>query len=169
LATSGRPGVILVLDEVQKLVRWSETVKRLWDEDTRARRALKVILLGSAPLLIQRGLSESLAGRFEVIHLPHWSYLEMQEAFGWSLEQYLFYGGYPGAAPLIDEPERWARYVKDALIETTFAHCDRYNLVGDHDREEIPLNYTDALDLADRDINDNWDIYQERFLRGDFP
>lgn len=121
VATAGRMGAVLVLDEVQKLPHWSETVKRLWDEDTRARRALKVVLLGSAPLLIQRGLSESLAGRFEVIHLPHWAYPEMHEAFGWNLDQYLFYGGYPGAAPLIDEPERWARYVKDALIETTIA------------------------------------------------
>ena len=121
LTTSGHTEAVLVLDEVQKLQQWSETVKRLWDEDTRTRRALKVILLGSAPLLIQRGLSESLAGRFEVIHLPHWSYLEMREAFGWSLEQYLFYGGYPGAVPLIEEPARWARYVKDALLETTIA------------------------------------------------
>jgi predicted AAA+ superfamily ATPase len=76
---------------------------------------------GSAPLLIQRGLSESLAGRFEVVHLPHWSFPEMREAFGLSLEQFLFYGGYPGAAPLATEPKRWARYIKDALIETTLS------------------------------------------------
>ncbi|MGE3864831.1 MAG: ATP-binding protein [Burkholderiaceae bacterium] len=95
---------MLVLDEVQKIPRWSETVKRLWDEDTRAKRPLKVVLLGSAPLLIASGLTESLAGRFETLHLPHWPFSEMREAFGWSLDQYIFHGGYPGAAPLIDEP-----------------------------------------------------------------
>jgi hypothetical protein len=82
---------------VQKIPRWSETVKRLWDEDSRARRPLKVILLGSAPLLVQQGLTESLAGRFEVMHLPHWSFAEMRAAFGFSLEEYLYFGGYPAA------------------------------------------------------------------------
>jgi hypothetical protein len=96
-------------------------VKRLWDEDTRAKRLLKVVLLGSAPLLIQRGLTESLAGRFEVLRLPHWSYAEMREAFGFGLDQYLYYGGYPGAAPLAGEPARWKRYIVDALIETTIS------------------------------------------------
>jgi predicted AAA+ superfamily ATPase len=118
---AGRSGAVLVLDEIQKIPGCSETVKRLWDEDTRARRPLKVVLLGSAPLLIAQGLTESLAGRFEVLHLPHWTFLEMRQAFGWSLEQYLFYGGYPGAAPLIAEPDRWVRYVADSLIETSIA------------------------------------------------
>ncbi|HEX4953367.1 MAG TPA: ATP-binding protein [Thermoanaerobaculia bacterium] len=120
-AAESEGGAVLVLDEIQKISGWSEAVKRLWDEDTRTRLALRVVLLGSAPLLLQRGLTESLAGRFEVIHLPHWSYAEMRGAFGWSLQQYVFYGGYPGAAPLIEEPERWARYLKDSLIETTIS------------------------------------------------
>jgi len=114
-------GAVLVLDEVQKIPDWSEVVKRLWDADSRAGLPLKVVLLGSAPLLIQRGLTESLAGRFEVLHLPHWSYAEMREAFGWNVEQYIFHGGYPGAATLIGEPGRWARYVVDSLIETTIS------------------------------------------------
>lgn len=114
-------GAGLVLDEVQKVAGWSETVKRLWDEDTRKKRAIKVILLGSAPLLIQRGLSESLAGRFEVLHLPHWSAEEMHQAFGWTVQQSIFYGGYPGAASLIDDHDRWVRYVRDSLIETTLS------------------------------------------------
>jgi uncharacterized protein len=114
-------GAILVLDEVQKIPGWSETVKRLWDEDTRKKIPLKVILLGSAPLLIQRGLSESLAGRFEVLHLPHWSAKEMGDAFGWSVQQSIFYGGYPGAASLIGDHDRWVRYVRDSLIETTLS------------------------------------------------
>lgn len=117
----GRTGAVLVLDEVQKVTGWSESVKRLWDQDTRKRVPLRVVLLGSAPLLIQRGLTESLAGRFEILHLPHWSFPEMEAAFGFSLEQFLFYGGYPGAAPLIDEPQRWVRYVVDSLIETTIS------------------------------------------------
>lgn len=116
-----RPGAVLVLDEIQKIPGWSETVKRLWDQDTRVRRPLKVVVLGSAPLLIARGLSDSLAGRFEMLHLPHWPFAEMREAFGWSLEEYLFYGGYPGAAPLAREPRRWARYVLDAFVETTIS------------------------------------------------
>lgn len=118
---AGRGGALLVLDEIQKIPGWSETVKRLWDEDTRAKRPLKAVLLGSAPLLIQRGLTESLAGRFEVLRLPHWSFAEMREAFSLSLDQYLYFGGYPGAAPLIGEPERWARYIADSLIETTIS------------------------------------------------
>jgi predicted AAA+ superfamily ATPase len=114
-------GGILVVDEVQKVPNWSETVKRLWDEDTRARRPLRVVLLGSAPLLIAQGLTESLAGRFEVEHLRHWTFSEMRAAFGWSLDQYLFYGGYPGAAPLIGDPARWMRYINDSLIETSLS------------------------------------------------
>ena len=118
---AGKQGAVLALDEVQKIPDWSETVKRLWDEDTRHRCPLRVVLLGSAPLLMQRGLSESLAGRFEVLQLPHWSFTEMRTAFGFTLEQYLYFGGYPGAAPLANDPERWRRYVLDALVETTIA------------------------------------------------
>jgi len=120
LEAGGGPA-ILALDEVQKIPHWSEAVKRLWDEDTRARRPLAVVLLGSAPLLIQRGLSESLAGRFEVLRLSHWTFGEMREAFGFSLDDYLYFGGYPGAAPLAGEPARWRQYVLDSLIETTIS------------------------------------------------
>jgi predicted AAA+ superfamily ATPase len=120
LAT-GSEGSILVIDEVQKAVGWSESVKRLWDEDTRARRRLKVVLLGSAPLLVQQGLTESLAGRFEILRLPHWSLAEMRAAFDFSVDEYVYFGGYPGAAPLVREPLRWRRYILDALVETTIA------------------------------------------------
>ena len=118
---AGPEGALLVLDEVQKAPNWAEAIKRLWDEDTRSGRPLKAILSGSAPLLIGRNLTESLAGRFELLHLPHWSYSEMRMAFGWTLEQYLFHGAYPGAAPLVRQPARWARHVRDSLIETTIA------------------------------------------------
>ncbi len=112
---------ILVLDEIQKLHNWTDEVKRLWDEDTAAGRDVRVVVLGSAPLLIARGLTESLAGRFEMTRLGHWQFHEMREAFGFTLEQHIFYGGYPGAASLIGNEERWAEYVRDALIETTIS------------------------------------------------
>lgn len=119
--TQKRAEALLILDEAQKITGWSEIIKRLWDEDTAAGLQLKVVLLGSSPLLVQKGLTESLAGRFEVIPVPHWSYREMSKAFGWNVEQYLVYGGYPGAAALINDHERWARYIIDALIETTIS------------------------------------------------
>jgi predicted AAA+ superfamily ATPase len=112
---------ILVLDEVQKVPRWSEVVKARWDDDTHHGRPIRVVLLGSAPLLVQQGLTESLAGRFELIRVPHWSFPEMREAFGWDLDRYVLFGGYPGAAPLVDDPGRWAAYVRDALVETTLS------------------------------------------------
>jgi len=120
-AEFGRDDGVLILGEVQKAADWAESVKRLWEEDTRQKRPLRVVLLGSAPLLMQRGLSESLAGRFEVIRLTHWSPAEMREAFGWSVEQAIFYGGYPGAAPLIADHEGWVRYVRDSIIEPTIS------------------------------------------------
>lgn len=117
----GSAGAILVLDEIQKIPRWSDLVKLYWDADSAAGIPLKVVVLGSAPLLIQSGLTESLAGRFECIPAPHWSYGEIREAFGWSLEEYIYHGGYPGAAPLIGDRQRWARYILDALVETTIS------------------------------------------------
>lgn len=112
---------ILVLDEIQKLPYWSETIKKLWDEDSKNKIGLKVALLGSAPLLIQKGLTESLAGRFEIIPINHWSFTEMKNAFGFSLDEYIFYGGYPGAAEFIHDNQRWKNYINDALIETTIS------------------------------------------------
>lgn len=118
--TEGGPAV-LILDEIQKIPDWSQAVKLQWDKDTLDNLPLKVILLGSASLLIQQGLSESLAGRFELIYLPHWSFTEMEAAFGFSPEEYVWLGGYPGAAGLADEPERWRDYVLNSLIETTIS------------------------------------------------
>lgn len=112
---------LLVLDEIQKIPNWATLVKQHWDDDTASGRQLRVVLLGSSPLLLQSGLGESLAGRFELIPMSHWSWPEMREAFGVSLEQYLFYGGYPGAAALMADHQRWAAYIRDALIETTIS------------------------------------------------
>lgn len=117
----GRAGGLLVLDEVQKIRDWSDVVKQLWDEDTASGVPLRVMLLGSSPLLVRQGLSDSLAGRFEVIRVTHWTYAEMREAFGWELDTYLFYGGYPGAARLIRSHERWEEYILDAIVETNLS------------------------------------------------
>ncbi len=114
-------GALLVLDEVQKVEGWANVVKLLWDEDAFSGVNLRVFLLGSAPLLVQRGLGESLAGRFELIRFPHWSFVEMREAFGWDISRYLFFGGYPGAAPLAGDVDRWRAYVLDALVETSIS------------------------------------------------
>lgn len=111
----------MVLDEIQKITDWSETVKYLWDADTREEIQLQVVILGSAPILIGRGLTESLAGRFETLHAPHWSWPEMRDAFGLTLDEYVFFGGYPGSIPLKDDWSRWRRYVLDSLIETALS------------------------------------------------
>lgn len=112
---------LLVIDEIQKIDNWSEVVKKLWDGDTQAGKRLKLILLGSSRLLMQQGLSESLAGRFESIYMGHWSYKEMNDAFGWSMDQYVWFGGYPGSAGLIQDERRWKNYVSNALIETSIS------------------------------------------------
>lgn len=112
---------LLIIDEIQKIANWSETVKLLWDTDTREENAVKVILLGSSRLLLQQGLTESLAGRFETMYMGHWSFREMQGAFGWEAHKYAWFGGYPGAAALVDEEDRWKRYVRDSLIDTSIS------------------------------------------------
>lgn len=112
---------LLVLDEIQKVPQWSELIKRLWDADSAEKLDLRVVLLGSSPLLVQRGLADSLAGRFEILRAGHWTLAEMQDAFRWSAEEFVYFGGYPGAAALIREEDRWRRYLLDSLIETTLA------------------------------------------------
>jgi predicted AAA+ superfamily ATPase len=112
---------VLIIDEIQKINQWSETVKLLWDEDTSTQCNIKLILLGSSRLLIQKGLTESLAGRFEMIYMGHWSFLEMKNAFGFSVDDFCWYGGYPGAVPLIGDEARWKDYLLNALIETSIS------------------------------------------------
>jgi len=111
------PELLLVIDEIHKLDNWSEVVKAEWDADSMRDVNIKVILLGSSRLLIKDGLNESLAGRYELIEMEHWSYNEMREAFGMTLDQYIYYGGYPGAVSLIDDEKRWRKYMHDAIIE----------------------------------------------------
>jgi len=112
---------LLIIDEIQKIEQWSETVKKLWDEDSLSGLALKVIILGSSRLMLQMGLTESLAGRFESTYMGHWTLPEMRDAFGWDAATYAWFGGYPGAADLIKDETRWRSYIKDALIETSIS------------------------------------------------
>ncbi|NCO54159.1 MAG: AAA family ATPase [Bacteroidetes bacterium CG02_land_8_20_14_3_00_31_25] len=118
---SGAKDFIFVIDEIQKVENWSETVKLLWDEDSRNNVQIKVILLGSSRLLLQKGLTESLAGRFETTYLGHWSFIEMHNAFGWDENKFAWFGGYPGSAELIKDEKRWKHYISQSLIETSIS------------------------------------------------
>lgn len=111
--------MVLVIDEIQKLVGWSETVKKEWDADTYSGVPIKVLLLGSSRVLLERGLADSMAGRYEEIRMSHWGYAEMRDSFGWSLEQYVFYGGYPGSAHLINDELRWRDYIFSSIVDAT--------------------------------------------------
>ena len=115
----GWDSIVLVIDEIQKITNWSEVVKKEWDADTFNDTNIKVLLLGSSRVLLEKGLSESLAGRFEEIRMTHWRYQEMKECFGFTLDQYIFYGGYPGAASLIHDEDRFSQYIQSAIIEAT--------------------------------------------------
>ena len=117
--SKGYESIVLVIDEIQKIANWSEAVKKEWDNDTFYDRNIKVLILGSSRVLLERGLSESLAGRFEEIRMGHWSYSEMKECFGFSLDRYIFYGGYPGAASLIGDDDRFQQYIQSSIIDAT--------------------------------------------------
>ena len=107
-------GTLLVVDEVQKIPNWSEVIKSLWDVQP---GRLRLVLLGSGSLQIQSGLTESLAGRFELTRIYHWTFAELKSAFGYDLERYLLYGGYPGTVAFEDDYDRWYAYLKDAIVE----------------------------------------------------
>lgn len=107
---------LLVIDEIHKIDNWSEAVKKEWDKDTFYDVNLKVVILGSSRLLLKDGLTESLAGRYELIRMPHWSFGEMREAFNMDVDQYIFFGGYPGGAMFINNERRWRKYIKDSIV-----------------------------------------------------
>ncbi|MFA5687652.1 MAG: ATP-binding protein [Kiritimatiellales bacterium] len=115
--TTGKP-VLLVLDELQKISGWSDALKFLWDQ---RRSDIRLLVLGSSAMLLQRGLTESLAGRFFLHRFPHWSFPECREAFGWDMNRWLFFGGYPGAARFANNEAEWMQYVSDSLIETVIS------------------------------------------------
>ncbi|MDE6444287.1 MAG: AAA family ATPase [Muribaculaceae bacterium] len=119
MCNQGLESMIIIIDEIQKIANWSETVKKEWDDDAFNNRNIKLLLLGSSRVLLEKGLSDSLAGRFEEIRMAHWSFSEMSDCFGFSLDEYLFYGGYPGAAPLIKDPDRFQQYIQSAIVDAT--------------------------------------------------
>ena len=119
---NNEPEHLLIIDEIQKIAGWSEIVKKEWDLDTREKRNLKVILLGSSRLLIQKGLEESLTGRFETLKMGYWEWNEMRDAFGISMEQFIYFGGFPGLAPYINDEDRWRRIMEDAIISPILNH-----------------------------------------------
>ena len=116
-ARRGAGGFVLVLDEIQNIPQWSTVVKGLWDRDRFEDRPLHVVILGSAPLRVQSGLTESLMGRFETVQFDHWSFREMEAAFGFDLDTYLFHGGYPGAGRMVGQPARWGDYIRHSVIQ----------------------------------------------------
>lgn len=117
-ARRSKTGFVLVLDEIQNIPDWSSTVKGLWDADRFEDLPLRVVILGSAHLRLQSGLRESLAGRFEPLQFTHWSLTEMSEAFGFDTDQYVYFGGSPGAAALVHNEDRWRQYVLSSLVES---------------------------------------------------
>ena len=133
---------LFVIDEIQKIPQWSEAIKRLYDEDRNTRK-LQVVLLGSASLSLQKGLNESLAGRFELINATHWTYLECQEAFNWGIDEYLQFGGYPAAAELIRDPIRWQSYIRESIVEPVISR-DIQSLVTVHK----PALFRQSFELA---------------------
>ena len=141
--SAGSTEALLVIDEIQKIPDWSNQVKIQWDKDSFDNFPLKILLLGSSQLMLQKGLSESLAGRFEMIYLPHWSYNEMKDAFGFTLEDYIWFGGYPGPSDLISDENRWKDYIHHSLIETTMMR-DILLLV----RIDKPVLLRNLFDLA---------------------
>lgn len=116
MKAAGAEQFLLVIDEVHKVNNWSEAVKKEWDEDTFNDLELKVVILGSSRLLLKDGLTESLAGRYELIRMPHWSYAEMRDAFNLDLDRYIYFGGYPGGAKYVEDERRWRRYIKDSIV-----------------------------------------------------
>ena len=121
--------LILIIDEIQKLNDWSEVVKKEWDEDSFSDVNLKVILLGSSRVMLQKGLADSLTGRFETIKMTHWSYVEMRDAFDMTLDEYIYFGGYPGVAPLIRDFGRWGNYIRDSIVDATINKDILYDTV----------------------------------------
>lgn len=108
---------LLVIDEIQKVTEWSETIKKLWDAQQLKNTQIDVLLLGSSSLALSQVASESLAGRFELIPVYHWGYHESNALHPMTLDTYLQYGGYPKSYDYLDDTERWANYVKGSIID----------------------------------------------------
>jgi predicted AAA+ superfamily ATPase len=143
LQKSQSPSGLLVIDEIQKVENWSETIKKLWDRQKRMPERLRVILLGSSSLEIQKGLSESLAGRFHLQKVHHWNLQESREAYGLTLEQFLCFGGYPGSYALARDRIQWLHYLKDSIVDAVIGR-DILQL----SRVKSPALFRQCFDLA---------------------
>ncbi len=108
---------ILVIDEIQKCENWSAIIKKFWDEDKRNKITFPCILLGSSSLEIQKGLTESLTGRFQLHKAFHWNHEESKNGYGLTFSDYLKIGGYPGSYSFKNRTD-WAKYVKQSIIQT---------------------------------------------------
>ena len=108
---------MLIIDEIQKCENWPEIIKSLWDEFKRKKIELKCVLLGSSSLQIQKGLTESLTGRFQLIYAYHWNYKESHDGYGLNFEQYLKFGGYPGSYQFLNT-QNWESFVKNSIVST---------------------------------------------------
>ena len=141
-------GLVLVLDEIQSIPRWSNVVKGLWDGDRRSERSLRIAILGSAPWSLLTGLHESLAGRFDPLPVAHWSLLEMARAFDLTLDEFVFLGGYPGSVhgrPGAWNLGAWRRHIARA-ITTPAIDRDIVQLT----RVRKPALMRQLMDLAPR-------------------
>lgn len=108
---------ILFVDEIQKIENWAEAIKGLYDESKKNHKPVRCVLLGSSSLQIQKGLTESLTGRFQLLRAYHWNVEESESAYGLTLAQFLKFGGYPGSYVFIKSND-WVDYVKNSIIST---------------------------------------------------
>lgn len=113
-----REDKILFIDEIQKCHNWAEAIKSLYDETKRSKKNLQCVLLGSSSLAIQKGLSESLTGRFQILRAYHWNFDESKRGYELSFDDYLRYGGYPGSYQFIHDDDEWAQYVANSIVQT---------------------------------------------------
>jgi len=112
---------LLILDEVQKVRDWYEVVKAYWDDDRFHSRSIRVILVGSSAMLLTQDATDSLVGRFFLNRFPHWTFTDCRRAFDWDLDRWIFFGGYPGAASLVDKPDEWRACIMDSLVEAVIS------------------------------------------------
>lgn len=111
--------MVLFLDEIQIIQRWSNIVKGLWDTDRRNGYPLRVVILGSAAWRMLIGRNESLVGRFDPFEVTHWTFQEMTQVYGLTNDEYMFFGGYPGSLSVESETTRldyWRKYIIGAVM-----------------------------------------------------
>jgi uncharacterized protein len=133
---SGR--MLLLLDEVQKLPRWQEELKVLYDRYPN----LKFVLSGSESLFIRKGWTESLAGRlleFKVEPLSFreylsfagvtWQPLELHRpAVMRALDAFTRTQGFPELVG-VDDLAKVRRHLRDSVVEKVLLR-DLPRLVG---------------------------------------